>query len=74
MNLSSNTSYEILAVCETNLDDSIYSGILFLKDYLPLIGKDSVTHIHGLAVYVKERLPFAHDLYLQNSEYSYFCF
>ena len=74
MNLSSNTSYEILAACETNLDDSIYSGILFLKDYLPLIGKDSVTHIHGLAVYVKEGLPFAHDLYLQNSEYSYFCF
>ena len=27
--------------------------------FLPLIQKDFVTHMHGLAVYVKEGLPFA---------------
>ena len=35
---------------------------------------DSITHIHGLTVYVKEGLPFARDLSLENSADSYFCF
>ena len=30
--------------------------------------------MHGLAVYVKERLPFAQDLSLENSTDSYLCF
>ena len=30
--------------------------------------------MHGLAVYVKEGLPFAQDLSLENSAYSYLCF
>ena len=30
--------------------------------------------MHGLAVYVKEGLPFARDLYLENSADSYLCF
>ena len=42
--------------------------------YLPLIWKDSSTHIHGLAVYAKEWLPFARDLFIENSEDSYLCF
>ena len=42
--------------------------------YLPLIRKDSSTHMHGLAVYVKERLPFGQDLSLENSADSYLCF
>ena len=29
-----------------------------LSGYLPLIQKDSITHMHGLAVYEKEGLPF----------------
>ena len=32
------------------------------------------THMHGLAVYVKEGLPFARDLSLENSADSYLCF
>ena len=71
--LESNSS-EILALCETNLDDSIDSGNLSVKGYLPLILKDSIAHIHGFAVYVKEGLPFAHDLSLENSADSYLCF
>ena len=59
--------------CETNLDDSIDSGNFSVTGYLPLIRKDS-THMHGLAVYVKEGLPFARDLSLENSADSYLCF
>ena len=32
------------------------------------------THMHGLAVYVKEGLPFLRDLSLENSADSYLCF
>ena len=32
--------------------------------YLPLIQKNSITHMYGLAVYVKEGLPFARNLSL----------
>ena len=41
---------------------------------LTLIGKDSNTHMHGLAVYVKEGLPFAKDVSLANSADSYSLF
>ena len=56
------------------MDDSIDSGNFTVRGYLPLIRKDSITHMHGLAVYVRERLPFAQDLSLQNSADSYLCF
>ena len=46
-------SPDVLALYETNLDDSIDSSNFSVKGYLPLIQKDSSTHIHGLAVYVK---------------------
>ena len=58
-------------LCERNLDDSIDSGNFSVRGYLPLIQKDSGTHMHGLTVYVKEGLPFARDLSLENSRDSY---
>ena len=64
-------SPDVLTPCETNLDDSIDSGNFSTRVYLPLIQKDSSTHMHGLAVYVKEGLPFARDLSLENSADSY---
>ena len=67
-------SPDFLTLCETNLDYLINSGNLYVRDYLPLIRKDSIAHIHGLAVYVKEELLFARDLYLENSADSYLCF
>ena len=67
-------SPDILALCETNLDDSIDSGNSSVTVYLRLIRKDSGTHLHGLAIYVKEGLPFARDLSLENSADSYLCF
>ena len=50
------------------------SGKFSVKGYLPLIRKDSITHMQGLAVYVKERLSLAWDVSLENSADSYFCF
>ena len=67
-------SPDILALCETNLDDSIDSGNFFVRGYLPLTRKDFSTHMHGLAVYVKEGLLFARDLSVENSADSYLCF
>ena len=67
-------SPDIPALCEANLDDSIDSGNFSVRGYLPLIRKDSSTHMHGLAVYVKEGLTFARDLSLENSANSYLCF
>ena len=58
----------------TNLDDSINSGNFCERGYLSLIQKDSGTHMYGLAVYVKEGLPFTQDLSLENSADSYLCF
>ena len=55
-------SPDILALCKTNLDDSIDSVNLSVRGQPPLIQKDSSTHMHGLSVYVKEGLPFARDL------------
>ena len=67
-------SPDILALCETNLDNSIDSGNLSATGYLSLIRKDSTTHMHGLALYVKEGLPFARDLSLETAVGSYLCF
>ena len=45
-----------------------------MRGYLPLIQKDSSTHMHGLAIDVKEGLPFAWDLSLESSADFYICF
>ena len=50
------------------------SGNFSVRGYLPLIRKDSGTHMHGLAVYVKEGLPVAWDLPPENSADSNLCF
>ena len=67
-------SHDIPALFETNLDDSIDSGNFFVNGYFPLIQKDSITHMDGLTLYVKEGLPFALDLSLENSADSYLYF
>ena len=60
-------SPDILALWEINLDDLTDSDNFSVWDYLALIQKDSVAHMHCLAVYVKEGLPFVHNLPLENS-------
>ena len=49
-------SHDILALRETNLDGSI--GLAISLGYLPLIQKDSIAYMHGLAFYVKEGFLF----------------
>ena len=66
-------SCNIFAQCKTNLDNSIDSGNFSVRHHLPLIQKGSITHMHGLAVNVKEGLPFAQDLLPENLTYSH-CF
>ena len=73
MNLSLTQTLLTFLLCETNLVDSIDSANFSVRGYPPLIRKDSSTHMHGLAVYVKEGLPFARDLSLKNSADSYLC-
>ena len=55
------------------MDDSIDSGNFSVRDNLPLIRKDSIIHIHDLAVYVKAGIPFARDLSLEKYMDSYLC-
>ena len=58
-------SSDILALCETKLDDSTDSGNFSVRGYLPLIWKDSSTYMHDLAVYVKEGPSFCTGLMSQ---------
>ena len=67
-------SSDILPPYETSLDDSTDSGSFSVRGYLPLIRKDSATHMHFLVVYVKQELPFARDFSLENSADFYLCF
>ena len=43
-------SPDIVALSETNLDDSINSGNFSVRGYLPLIWKDSSTHMHSASL------------------------
>ena len=45
-----------------------------MTGYLPLMQKGSNTHMHGLAIYVKEGLPFAWDLSQENTVDSHLYF
>ena len=59
---------DILPLCETYMDDSIDSENFSVRGYRPLIQKDSITHVNGVAVYVKEGKDFLfHGTYLQKN-------
>ena len=47
-------SPDILALCETNLDDSVDSGDFSVMGYLPLIQKDTTTQIQVLSTSAKK--------------------
>ena len=55
-------SPDIIALCEKNLDDSVDSGTFSVRSCLHLIQRESSTHMHVFAIYMKEGLPFAEDL------------
>ena len=54
------SSPDILGLCETNLEDPMDSSNFSVRGYLPLVQKDSLTHMFGLTVYLKEGLSFAY--------------
>ena len=66
-------SPDILALSEKNLDNLIVSGNFSVRGYLLLVQRD-FTYMHGLVVHLKEGLPFAWDLPLENSVDSNLCF
>ena len=63
-----------LLLCVRQTCMAIDSGNFSVRGYLPLIQKDSVIHMHDLAVYVKEGLPIAQDQSQENFANSYLCF
>ena len=52
------SSPDILGLCETNLEDPMDSSNFSVRGYLPLVQKDSLTHMFGLTVYGKEGQSF----------------
>ena len=44
-----------------------------VRDCFSTVRKYSVTHLHGLTVYVRERVHFARELFLENSGDSHLC-
>ena len=53
VNLSLSQTLLTFLLYMRHLDDSIDSGSFSVRGYLLLIQKDSVTHMHDLAVYEK---------------------
>ena len=51
-------------------------GNFSVASYFPLVRKDSITHMHCLAIYVMEGLSFTQDISLENSMdyYVFYCF
>ena len=59
-------SPDIIAL--TNLEShlTVANSKFSVFDYHNLTGKDSDTHIHGLVVPMREGIPFARDVFLEN--------
>ena len=53
---SSFSAISYMSLSSTSITQLILAISLWLAIYLPLTRKDSITHMHGLAVYVKEGL------------------
>lgn len=70
-----NSSPDILAISETNLGPNINTKTDFLNSgYLPLVRKDSETHMHGLGVYLRDSLPITRVSELEDINLPYMCF
>ena len=67
-------SPDLLAMCETNLNNEISSSDFMVKGYLPIIRKDSTHHMHGLGLYVRENLPIGREHRFESPVHSFMCF
>ena len=70
----SNSSPDFLALSETNLSPNIADSDFSIPGYLPIIRKDSSTHMHGLAVYARETLPISRETHLEKPTEPFMCF
>ena len=62
---------DILALYESKVEDSVDSNKLSVRG---VVRKGSVSHMHGLAVYTKNGVPFARNFSLETSQDLYLCF
>ena len=66
-------SPDVLAISETNLSSDIDSNRFTVPGYHPILRKDSSTHMHGLAIYIRDSLPIARALDFETPDKSYMC-
>ena len=68
------SSPDLLALCETNLSSAVSSCDLSVDGYLPLIRKDSNSHMLGLGIYIRKNSPICWETRFESTEYSFMCF
>ena len=61
------TYSDILALYETNIEESIYYSNLSARGFLHLIWKNSVSHVHRIAVYVERWISVEREKYLKKT-------
>ena len=69
-----NSSPDLLALSETNLSSNFADSDFCIPGYLPIIRKDSSTHMHGLAVYARDTLPISREVHLEKPTEPFMCF
>ena len=69
-----NSSPDLLALSETNLSSNFADSDFPIPGYLPIIRKDSSTHMHGLAVYARDTLPISREVHLEKPTEPFMCF
>ena len=68
------SSPDFLALSETNLSATMADSDFSIPGYLPIIRKDSSTHMHGLAVYARDTLPISREAHLEKPSETFMCF
>ena len=68
------SSPDLLALCETNLSSAVSSCDLSVDGYLPLIRKDSNSHMLGLGIYIRKNSPICRETRFESTDYSFMCF
>jgi len=64
---------DIFGLSETALNESVPNSDLIIPGYLPLIRKDSIKHMHGLGIYVRDNLPIAREVELEDKQHPFIC-
>ncbi|XP_065680992.1 uncharacterized protein LOC136094820 [Hydra vulgaris] len=68
------SSPDLIALCETNLSSAVSSYDLSVDGYLPLIRKDSNSHMLGLGIYISKNSPICRETRFESTDYSFMCF